>query len=269
MIRNRLPNLLSQLWGPMRKSFRGVTNLVDYHSHYDTLEVAPDCTKTEIRESWLRLSMLYHPDLNKGVEKEEAARCFGEVREAYKLLIDEKARSEYDDKIGFKRPDPPPDFHKEWSFKSESTRIKGETYRYLWDEEKIRKLMTSERLREVDWNKQTPAERHQILVEEEQKQKASDELLAQLKTHTLQEGMDSYFLMVAIIITLNFVLQWLKNHNDEEIKEARVVLTDIVTDSGTHVMAGALETPPNPESTRRSFLPVPEGNWFLEGNTKM
>ena len=41
------------------------TNLKDFNLHYDMLEIHPECTKTEIREAWLRLSMQYHPNLNK------------------------------------------------------------------------------------------------------------------------------------------------------------------------------------------------------------
>lgn len=103
------------------------THLKDFQSHYDTLEIVPECTKTEIRlnsyhscffhvpssmflpasilstgstcfllllslfppayifntrEAWLRLSMMYHPDLNKDDDK--ATEKFMEVKEAYK-----------------------------------------------------------------------------------------------------------------------------------------------------------------------------------------
>ena len=41
------------------------TRLKEYDTLYDLLETSPEATKTEIRENWLRLSMQYHPDLNK------------------------------------------------------------------------------------------------------------------------------------------------------------------------------------------------------------
>lgn len=208
--------------------------------------------------------MLYHPDLNKGVEKEEASRRFLEVKEAYKILIDEKSRNDYDDKIGYKKADPPPDFRKEWTLKGEKNRIQADIYKYVWDEEKIRKLMTSERLREVDWNKQTPAERHKILAEEEQKQAAASDELSKLKVPTLQEGLDSYFLMIAICIALNFVLQSMKNSDDTEIQEARETLREVYTENGTRISASSRETPPNRESTRRSQLPVITDKIWLE-----
>merc|ERR1711909_178770 len=75
------------------------TNLKDYESHYDIMGVTPESTKTEIREAWLRLSMLYHPDLNK--ENEEATNKFMEIKESYKILINDEKRKAYNDKIGF------------------------------------------------------------------------------------------------------------------------------------------------------------------------
>jgi hypothetical protein len=86
------------------------TELKDFESHYDTLEISPECTKTEIRESWLRLSMLYHPDLNTGDEK--ATEKFVKIKEAYKLLINDEERKTYNDQIGFYHSDPPPDYHR-------------------------------------------------------------------------------------------------------------------------------------------------------------
>ena len=34
------------------------TNLKDFNLHYDMLEIHPECTKTEIREAWLRFHTL-------------------------------------------------------------------------------------------------------------------------------------------------------------------------------------------------------------------
>ena len=109
------------LYLPYQVSCRGMaTELKDYESHYDRLEIHPECTKTEIRcgfgmslsffsiipiitsssiqlwqynfvhiynkyfsfrEAWLRLSMQYHPDLNPDDEK--ASQRFMEIKESY------------------------------------------------------------------------------------------------------------------------------------------------------------------------------------------
>lgn len=232
MFRTRLSFVLSKCLGPWRQTWRYSTNVADYQSYYDVLEVEPSCTKTEIRESWLRLSMLYHPDLNQG--DENATKHFMEVKEAYKVLVDDDKRNEYNDKIGYSPADPPPDFEREWSYKAETDRIKANVYRYMWDEEKIRKLMSSERLREVDWNKQTPAERHQILTEEERRQSEANASLAKFNTPTLVEAGDKYFLMVLICIIINFALQRSKKNILDGVEEEERIntSTDVVTDDG-------------------------------------
>ena len=55
--------------------------------------------------------MLYHPDLNK--ENQEATDKFMEIKESYKILINDEKRKAYNDKIGFHHPDPPPEFHRQ------------------------------------------------------------------------------------------------------------------------------------------------------------
>eukprot|EP00088_Acartia_fossae_P020679 TRINITY_DN2221_c0_g1_i1.p1 TRINITY_DN2221_c0_g1~~TRINITY_DN2221_c0_g1_i1.p1 ORF type:complete len:285 (-),score=41.18 TRINITY_DN2221_c0_g1_i1:94-948(-) len=152
-----------------RFSFRRfyATSLKDYESLYEIMEVEPTATKTEIRESWLRLSMMYHPDLNK--DSEDAKEKFMKIKEAYKVLNNEEERMRYNEKIGFHHHDPPPDYHHDWTYDGEMDKIKARIYRTRWDEKKIRDLMSSEKLREVDWNTKTPAERYKILMAEEER----------------------------------------------------------------------------------------------------
>ena len=71
------------------------TKLKDFTSYYDILEIPPECTKTEIREAWLKLSMLYHPDLNK--DNPETVEKFMEIKEAYTTLINDEKRKVYND----------------------------------------------------------------------------------------------------------------------------------------------------------------------------
>ena len=144
------------------------TNLKDYTSHYDMLEIHPESTKTEIREAWLRLSMQYHPDLNK--DNPEANEKFMEIKEAYTILINDEKRKAYNDKLGFYHSDPPPEFKREWSFKGEVERHSAAYYHVMWSEEAIRKLMASDQLRKMNWNKLPPSERFKILEEEKKKQ---------------------------------------------------------------------------------------------------
>ena len=113
--------------------------------------------------------MLYHPDLNK--DNEGAKDKFMEIKEAYTTLINDEKRTAYNNKIGFYHSDPPPDFKREWTFKvrqeavcavscevaeledfclqGEMERTGAAAYHVMWSEEAIRKLMCSQKLRDV------------------------------------------------------------------------------------------------------------------------
>ena len=67
--------------------------------YYEKLEVSPDCTDEQIKESYRILAKMYHPDnhVNSADNvKLMAARKFNEIREAYKTLSDVKLRAKYD-----------------------------------------------------------------------------------------------------------------------------------------------------------------------------
>lgn len=62
--------------------------------YYETLGLSKSATKEEVKKAYKRLAKKYHPDLHKGEsEKEEK---FKEINEAYKVLNDDKSRSNYD-----------------------------------------------------------------------------------------------------------------------------------------------------------------------------
>jgi DnaJ-class molecular chaperone len=62
--------------------------------YYKLLEVEPDASDEEIRKSYRRLALKYHPDRNPDDSKAE--EHFKEIAEAYGVLIDPVKRSEYD-----------------------------------------------------------------------------------------------------------------------------------------------------------------------------
>jgi hypothetical protein len=61
--------------------------------YYKILEVAPLATPTEIKKSFRRLALKYHPDKNIGNHLAEAQ--FKEIQEAYEVLSDPDRRKEY------------------------------------------------------------------------------------------------------------------------------------------------------------------------------
>jgi len=62
--------------------------------YYRLLEVEKDCDAEEIRRSYRRLAMKFHPDRNQG--SPAAERIFKEIAEAYGVLGDPEKRREYD-----------------------------------------------------------------------------------------------------------------------------------------------------------------------------
>lgn len=62
--------------------------------YYEVLEVSKDASEDEIKKSFRRLAMQYHPDRNPG--NKEAETKFKEINEAYEVLKDEQKRAAYD-----------------------------------------------------------------------------------------------------------------------------------------------------------------------------
>ena len=64
---------------------------IDY---YEVLEIQRDASGAEIKKSYRKLAMKYHPDQNQG--DKEAEEKFKLVNEAYQVLSDEQKRATYD-----------------------------------------------------------------------------------------------------------------------------------------------------------------------------
>ena len=62
--------------------------------YYEILEVSKTASDDEIKKSFRRLAMQYHPDRNPG--NKEAETKFKEINEAYEVLKDEQKRAAYD-----------------------------------------------------------------------------------------------------------------------------------------------------------------------------
>lgn len=61
--------------------------------YYEILGLEEDASSEEIRERWLELSKIYHPDVLKSPEADERIK---EINEAYQVLKDYSSRLEYD-----------------------------------------------------------------------------------------------------------------------------------------------------------------------------
>jgi molecular chaperone DnaJ len=67
--------------------------MMNSKDYYKILEVDPTASLVEIKKSYRRLALQYHPDKNFGNELYEAK--FKEIIEAYKILSDIKQREDY------------------------------------------------------------------------------------------------------------------------------------------------------------------------------
>ncbi len=62
--------------------------------YYEILEIEKTATKDEIKKSYRKLAMKYHPDRNQW--DKEAEKKFKEINEAYQTLSDDRKRQQYD-----------------------------------------------------------------------------------------------------------------------------------------------------------------------------
>uniref|UniRef100_A0A7C4X7Y7 J domain-containing protein n=1 Tax=candidate division WOR-3 bacterium TaxID=2052148 RepID=A0A7C4X7Y7_UNCW3 len=66
-------------------------------NYYILLGVSMNASQTEIKNAYLRLARQYHPDkFTDEAEKKKANEMFSKITAAYRVLSDEKLRSEYD-----------------------------------------------------------------------------------------------------------------------------------------------------------------------------
>lgn len=63
-------------------------------TYYELLQVQTTATELEIKKSYRKLAIRYHPDKNPG--DEEAAETFKKISEAYQVLSDKEQRVKYD-----------------------------------------------------------------------------------------------------------------------------------------------------------------------------
>ncbi|XP_068172250.1 dnaJ homolog subfamily C member 11-like isoform X2 [Antennarius striatus] len=65
--------------------------------YYSLLNVRKEATQEELKSSYRRLCMLYHPDKHRDPElKNQAEQLFNQVHQAYKVLSDDHSRAIYD-----------------------------------------------------------------------------------------------------------------------------------------------------------------------------
>ena len=64
--------------------------------YYETLGVPKNASEEEIKKSYRKLAMKYHPDRNQGDNAKDSEAKFKEAKEAYEMLSDGQKRAAYD-----------------------------------------------------------------------------------------------------------------------------------------------------------------------------
>src|SRR3954469_328768 len=72
------------------------TMSVTKRDYYEVLSITRTASEEDVKRSYRRLAMKYHPDRNEGDGKTEAELKFKECAEAYEVLSDEHKRARYD-----------------------------------------------------------------------------------------------------------------------------------------------------------------------------
>ena len=68
-------------------------------SYYETLGLNPNASLEQIKNSYRKLAIAFHPDKNDGVESDK----FKNIAAAYTILSDSQQRQIYDKEIGLDR----------------------------------------------------------------------------------------------------------------------------------------------------------------------
>ena len=77
----------------IRISYIRLLILMQNKDYYQILEVSPNASPEEIRRSFRKLALLYHPDKNNGDNLAEER--FKEIKEAYEILSNTRKRQDY------------------------------------------------------------------------------------------------------------------------------------------------------------------------------
>lgn len=94
-LQRRSPFLISHYGIATTVGVQSVSRDQNVHqNHYDALGITPKATQSDVKTAYYKLSMIYHPDKNKGCN--DAADRFRSITAAYEVLSNYRLRRLYD-----------------------------------------------------------------------------------------------------------------------------------------------------------------------------
>ncbi|EDV37498.1 uncharacterized protein Dana_GF13472 [Drosophila ananassae] len=86
---------------PYRRNFshEKKTRPKKQETHYEVLNISDDSSSQDVRNAFVKLSKLYHPDVKSNADSPERTARFLQISEAYQTLIKPQLRRNYDDSL--------------------------------------------------------------------------------------------------------------------------------------------------------------------------
>lgn len=104
--------------------------MAEKRDYYEVLGVSKNASKDEIKDSYRKLAMQYHPDRNKAPDAEEK---FKEISEAYAVLSDDEKRTVYD-ALGPKKYNDPREVYRYQQQREAAVRDAKAWEAYKWEQ---------------------------------------------------------------------------------------------------------------------------------------
>ena len=170
---------------------------------YSILGVSYKATQQQIKDQYYQLSMLYHPDRNKG--SQEAHQRFSEITEAYSILGQHTLRRKYDKGLLQEYPRKPhaDDTHTHRDYHPETAMSKGMKKIYDFDE-----FYRAHYKDALQWQREQVANRRAAAAEAKRLQNMSEPMQR---------------LLIAVVVLAVFLVGWLlaKQQRKEQDKLER------------------------------------------------
>ena len=172
---------------------------------YSVLNVSPKATQQEIKDQFYKLSMLYHPDRNRGSMSAHAR--FSDITEAYSVLGQHSLRRKYDRGLLQdypRRPHHDTHHHRDSERNFDPAAMSGSGPKKIYDFDEFYRMHYGEALK---WQRERKASQKAMATEQE-------------RLATLSEPMHR-LLLISVVLSVFFVGWVGAKYRDQQEKEGK------------------------------------------------